>query len=128
MLEFDDKTIQRLKNPKTKTGDKLYLFARFIEEKNEIKTQPNYWDSALKLSNAKEDIYYKVWLWMNYVEWETLVAPNSAFAHVFGKDKASLLERYVNKNLDQEDLETFYTLDGKAGTILLKWAMKEWIY
>jgi hypothetical protein len=42
MINFDIKTIKILNNPEKKIQDKLFLFARFIEEKYHFENQPDY--------------------------------------------------------------------------------------
>jgi hypothetical protein len=37
--------------------------------------------------DTNERIFYKVWLWINYVEWENLVKPIPEFENVFGLKK-----------------------------------------
>ncbi|WP_028982079.1 hypothetical protein [Sporocytophaga myxococcoides] len=125
MIEFDTKTLERLKNPKTKVEDKLFLFARNIEEKNKFEIQPNYWEDAFELMESKERIFYKVWLWMNYVEWESFVRPIPEFKCVFGVDKEYELNKCLEDEIELDNLYKFYTLGGKAGEILLDWAIKE---
>lgn len=125
MIEFDIKTIERLKNPKVKTDDKLFLFARYIEEKNGFELQPYYWENKFELMELKERIYYKVWLWMNYIEFENLVRPIPEFEYVFGVDKVHKLKAYLDRQTESDNLEEFYTLSGEGGTILFKWAIKE---
>ena len=124
MIEFDNKTIEKIKNPKTKVGDKLYLFARYIEEKNKFESQPNYWEDKFESMEPEERIFYKVWLWMNYVGWEDLVPPIPEFKHVFGVEKEYELNKCLEDNIDLDNQYEFYT-EEKADAILLDWAIKE---
>ena len=125
MLKFDDGTIKRLQSPKTKTEDKLYLISRYIEEKYGFTYQPNYWDNKFDLLNDEERVFYKVWLWICYAEWESLVSPISEFDEVFGEEKRrELLEYLENEKIAPDNLESHYTLDGAAGKILLDWGLE----
>jgi len=126
MLEFDKTTIEKLNNSRIKTEDKLYLIIRHIEEKYGFKIQPNYWEDAFFSLENEERAFYKTWLWLCYAEWESLVAPISEFDKVFGIDKRDkLLSHLNNEKNDSEDLESYYTLNGKAGRILLSWGLEK---
>ena len=126
MLNFDEGTIKRLKSSKTKINDKLYLISRYIEEKYRLDTQSNYWDDVFDSLDKEDKIFYKVWLWICYAEWENLVAPVGEFDEVFGEEKRNSLLTYLeNGNNDSDDLESYYTLNGEAGRILLDWGLEK---
>ncbi|MEH0153256.1 hypothetical protein V6R21_04680 [Limibacter armeniacum] len=123
---MDKASKERLYSQRVKTSDKLYLIARYIEEKYQFEHQPNHWDSTLEGMEQKESVFYKVWLWLNYVEYEGLVRPVKEFIEVFGEEKnRSLSEGLAQQQLNTTDLENFYTLEGEAGKVLLKWGIKE---
>ncbi|BDD03918.1 hypothetical protein [Aureibacter tunicatorum] len=126
MLNFDEGTIKRIKSSNTKTGDKLYLISRYIEEEYRFETKPNHWDLVFDSLDKEDRIFYKVWLWICYVEWENLVSPISEFDEVFGDEKRNRLLTYLeNDNNDSDDLESYFTLDGEAGRILLDWGLEK---
>lgn len=127
MLDLDKAIIKRLENPKVKVEDKLYLIARCIEEKHQFVKQPNYWEDKFSSMNVEEKVFYKLWLWLSYVEWELLVAPIEEFDSIFGKEaKNDLLSYLANEERkSEEDLNQFYTLGGKAGEILLMWGLEK---
>lgn len=128
MLMFDKNSEKRLINPRTKIEDKLFIISRYIEEKNSFKTQVNYWEDKFKNMNANERIFYKLWLWLNYVESESLVMPITEFHLIYGEKRKMELESYLVPSSSKEyEMEEFYKLNGGAGKILFNWAMKELI-
>ncbi len=125
MLFFDSPTLEKLKSPKAKIGDKLFLIARYIEEKYQFINQPNHWEDVFDSMDDLDKIFYKTWLWMCYAEWENLDQPIEEFDKVFGIEERERLVIYLKSRNDElGDLETFYTLDGEAGKKLLSWAME----
>ncbi|MBI9062916.1 MAG: hypothetical protein JEZ14_13115 [Marinilabiliaceae bacterium] len=128
MLDLDIDTIKKLGSLKTKNGDKLYLIARFIEEKYQYAIQPNYWEDKFEPLEKNEKIFYKIWLWLSYIEWESLVKPIVEFESVYGKERKKELISYIETEEEYiEELESYYSVDGSAGERLLNWAKKELI-
>ncbi|MEO1515041.1 MAG: hypothetical protein AAFV95_08505 [Bacteroidota bacterium] len=124
MLSLDNKSQERLKSPRTKTEDKLYLMARHIEEKYQLYPQPNHWEDAFGKLTREEQVFYKLWLWLCYVEWESLVAPIAEFEEVYGlARKQELLGHLSAEQSAGENIYAYYQLDGLAGVCLLEWGM-----
>ncbi|PWJ37868.1 hypothetical protein [Sediminitomix flava] len=128
MVKLDIKSKNRIDNNKVKISDKLFLVARYVEEKYGIITPPNYWDDAFSKFKQDDKTYYRNWLWICYVEWESLIPPIEETEVVFGKELADRLN-YLDKNdwKDCEDVEEFLDIDGKGGETLLEWAKKHLI-
>ena len=122
MLNFDQ---EKLKDTNTQVSDKLYLISRYMEEKYGFVVQPNHWDDVFESMDKEDSIFYRIWLWMGYAEWETLLKPISGFEEVFGAEKRMKLLTYLeNKDSASADLETYYSFDGEAGKILLNWGLE----
>lgn len=123
-LFFDKGTIGKLKNPKIKTETKLYFIVRYIEVKHQLATQLDYWDSLLDPWPENEKIFYKLWLWIAYAEWEGLTSPIKEFDLVYGVDKRKELEYYLKeKDSESDELDSFYSFEGEASDILLEWGL-----
>ncbi|MEO1628901.1 MAG: hypothetical protein AAFV25_27385 [Bacteroidota bacterium] len=124
MLSLDNKSQERLKSPRTKTEDKLYLVARHLEEKYQLHPQPNHWEDAFGKLTREERVFYKLWLWLCYVEWESLVAPIAEFEEVYGLERRQeLLAHLSAEQPTGENIYAYYQLDGLAGVCLLEWGM-----
>ncbi len=126
MLDFDKETIKRLKDSSTKVEDKLYIVARHIEEKYQFLSTPNHWEDVFNPLAKEDRIFYKVWLWMCYAEYENLVPPVPEFEEVFGIEKREKLLTYLeNDNNGPRVLESKDTLNGAAGGMLLNWGLEK---
>ena len=128
MIRLDIKSKNRIDNNKLKISDKLFLIARYVEEKYGIMTPSHYWDDAFSKFKQDDKIYYKNWLWICYVEWESVVPPIEETEAVYGKeliDRLNNLQKHNWKN--SEDIERFLDIEGKGGEMLLEWARKNLI-
>ena len=131
MLHVAPEILQTLICSRKKTEDKIWLIFRAIEEENKDKlalSQWNYWEIDQKMNMIYEQrIFYKLYSWLVYVEWEGLVKPPEPieeFDQVFGNKRAQKLICYLNTpEVEIQGLDKFYQLDNKAGIILLTWAL-----
>ncbi|NLR94644.1 hypothetical protein [Flammeovirga agarivorans] len=124
MLEFNTATKEKLINSKIKNEEKLYLISRYIEEKYCFQIQPNHWDDKFDNLLEVERIYYRTWLWLCYAEWENLVVPVPEFEVIYGSVQMSNLTKYIKSNKDNQEIDKIYSLDGKAGIVLLEWGLE----
>lgn len=102
----------------------LFRIARYIEEKNQISGNLNYWDTDLNSLDIQDKLFYKSWLWLSYMEAEdTILKPIDEIAEVFGEHIFQSISVLSSKFDCENDLEEEQIrLKGTIGKALLDWA------
>jgi len=84
----------------------LFRIARYIEEKNQISGNLNYWDTDLNSLDIQDKLFYKSWLWLSYMEAEdTILKPIDEIAEVFGEHIFQSISVLSSKFDCENDLE-----------------------
>jgi hypothetical protein len=95
----------------------LFRIARYIENKYNFSSDIHYWDSGFKFLTEKEKLFYKTWLWFNYVENESYVPPILEVKQVFC---TPIFEKiWERTEIDYNAIHL--TIDEKAGKYLIEW-------
>jgi len=128
MIELDVKSKIRIESPKVAIRDKLYLLSRYVEEKYQLGTTPMYWEDQFPGMKEEDRVFYKAWLWLSYINWESIVPAIAESEVVFGKELTLKLNHLdQNRYANSEAVEKFLKVDAEAGRILLDWATKNLI-
>jgi hypothetical protein len=101
----------------------LFRIARHIENKYNLPSDINYWDNDFKFLTEKEKLFYKTWLWFNYVQNESNVPPILEVKQVFCTPIFEKL--WERTEIDYNAIHLI--IDEKAGKYLIEW-VKEHLY
>lgn len=120
----ENDVLQKIISSSKNQWDVLYRIARYIEEYNAIYCD-NYWDEKIQtIPNQAQRIYYKVWMWLNYVQAEQRITkPIQELKEVFNTAQDKVFWGNIeNENYIESEVLVALSLEGERGQQLLAWA------
>lgn len=124
LVDLGPNEMLKIENPKVKALDKLFLIDVALAEKYKGKITPYFWQGSYEGVPHKVKIYCKTWLWLCYIECENLTSPIEECYHIFDPEKLVELDKYLDGQPGDTDLDQYFSTDHDAGALLLDWARR----
>ena len=124
LVDLGPNEMLKIENPKVEVYSKLWLISLAVEEKYKGQIPACYWEPINETITNEIIIFYRVWLWLCYIDWEDLVPSIEECYHIFDPEKLLEFDKYLAGQRGDTDLEQYFSTDHDAGTLLLDWAKR----